>query len=302
MVVAILLGGLVVVLATAVVLYGIGPMIEGRDQYKLMATERTAINDTLGEASGPNGVQLPTQPPVPGSPVGIVVIPALRLQAAVVEGVSSTQTMSGIGHVPGTAGLGQPGNAAVVGRKASYGGLFAHLDNLVRGDRIITATIEGQSVYRVRSVRMVTLSAPGGSTTPTTAPLFGRSQSSSGGPTFEGIYGPSKGDQLTLVTSASNVPWNAGRAVVVVAKMQSTPYAPTPQESLSPSQFGNSGEGGAWAQLLLALLAMGALAVGAVALYRRATTRSAYLLTIPPLLACTVLAVEAASRLLPAWL
>ena len=40
----------------------------------------------------------------------------------------------------------------------------------------------------------------------------------------------------------------------------------------------------------------------AVALYRRYTVRAAYLLTTAPLLALTVLAAEAASHLLPAWL
>jgi sortase A len=273
------IGGVVLVLATAVVLYGIGPLIEARSQHSLIATESAHINDTLGQENGLTGIQLPKQPPVAGAPVGLLVIPALRLQAAVVEGASSSQTMEGIGHVPGTAGLGQPGNATVVGRRAGFGGPFGKLDSLEPGDRIMTATIEGQSVYRVRSVRTVSRVAADGS-----------------------IYGPSKGDQLTLVTSASDVPWNSKRAVIVVAKMQGLPFTPTPQQSLSPSELGNAGDSGAWAELVLALLAMGALVFGAIALYRRSSTRSAYLLSTPPLLACTVLAVEAASRLLPAWL
>jgi sortase A len=273
------LGGFVLVLVTAVVLYGIGPMIEAREQHKLIAAESAQINDTLGQENGLTGIQLPTQPPVTGSTVGIMVIPALRLQAAVLEGASSSQTMEGLGHVPGTAGLGQPGNATVVGRRAGFGGPFAKLDRLVPGDRIMTATIEGQSVYRVRSVKTVIGIAP-----------------------ESRVYGQGKADQLTLVSSASDVPWNTKQAVVVVAVMKGTPFTPTPQESLNPSQLGNAGDSGAWAELVLALLAMGALIVGAVALYRRSSTRSAYLLSTPPLLACTVLAVEAASRLLPAWL
>jgi sortase A len=115
-------------------------------------------------------------------------------------------------------------------------------------------------------------------------------------------YRPSAHNQLTLVTSASSVPWNTSRAVVVVARLQGIPYTPTPQESLSPSQEGNGGDSGAWADLVLALLALGLVLVGAVALYRRSTLRSAYLLTAAPLLACTVLVAESLSRLMPAWL
>lgn len=271
----------VLVVAIASVIYGIGPLIAARDQRILQNKERAAIVDTAGENNGPlSHIVLPTVPPVPGSAVGILVIPAVRGQWAVVEGAGPDQTIQGIGHVPGTAGLGQPGNAAVVGRRNGYGGPFGNLADLRPGDRIVTATIEGQSVYRVVSVRQVTLTAS----------------------TTTGVFGPSTHNQLTLVTSSSDLPWNTGGAVVVVARMQGLPYEPTPQESMSPNQLGNSGDGGALAGFILALLAVGALLVGAVALYRRSSTRSAYLLTTAPLIACTVLAAEAATRLLPAWL
>ena len=54
--------------------------------------------------------------------------------------------------------------------------------------------------------------------------------------------------------------------------------------------------------LILALLALGATIVGAAALYRRASLRSAYLLTTAPLIVFTILGAEAAGRLFPAWL
>ena len=52
----------------------------------------------------------------------------------------------------------------------------------------------------------------------------------------------------------------------------------------------------------MALIGLTAVLIGAVALYRHYTVRAAYLLTTAPLLALTVLAAEAASHLLPAWL
>ena len=120
--------------------------------------------------------------------------------------------------------------------------------------------------------------------------------------TTNALYGPSAHNELTLVTSGSDVPWNTDQVTVVVARMSGPPFTPTPQESRSPSQLGNSGDPEALAWLLLALLALTATFLGAVALYRRTTLRTAYLLTTAPLLAFTVLTAEAVSRLLPAWL
>jgi hypothetical protein len=66
--------------------------------------------------------------------------------------------------------------------------------------------------------------------------------------------------------------------------------------------LGNSGESGAWAELLLSLLALAVVAVAALYLYRRCTVRSAYLLSTAPLVAFTVVAAESISRMFPAWM
>ena len=161
---ALLVGTLVVVLvflvAVGAVIYGIGSFVNARDQRALMTTERSDIAEAAILAKALDHVKLPTQPPLPGAPVGVLAIPVLGINQAVVEGVGSSQTVSGPGHVPGTAGLGQPGNAGVVGRNAGYGGVFGRLDQLKPGDKILTATIEGQSIYVVRSVRAVTIGSP----------------------------------------------------------------------------------------------------------------------------------------------
>jgi sortase A len=289
------IGILVVVVASGIVIYGIGPLTHSRDQRTLLASQRVAIDNAVHDNQGLHKAVLPTQPPVPSQPLGILAVPALGLQQVVVEGVGPSQTVTGPGHVPGTAGLGQPGNVAIVGRRAGYGGVFGSLDRLRPGDRIVTATAEGQSLYLVRSVRTVTLA---------TTASFAASGHGSADPTItaDGLYGPSSHDQLTLVTSGSDMPLNTDRAVVVVARLQGVPYTPTPQESRSASQQGNSGDPAAVAALALAVLALAATLVGAVFLYRRTAMRTAYLLSTAPLLAFTVLAAEAGSRLLPAWL
>jgi sortase A len=288
---------LVFLVSVGAVIYGIGSFVHARDQRALMATERSAIAEAAVEAKALDHVNLPTQPPSLGAPVGVLAIPALGINQVVVEGVGSSQTVSGPGHVPGTAGLGQPGNAAVVGRNAAYGAVFGKLGQLKPGDRILTATIEGQSVYVVRHVGTVTIGSPPAATT-------GGAVSTSGSPTvtFDSLYRPTNDNRLTLVTSASFAPWNTSRAIEVTAMLHGRPYVAIPQGARSPSQQGNGGEGGAWAELLLSLQALVLIAVGAVFLYRRCTIRSAYLLTTAPLVACTVLAALAISRLLPAWM
>jgi sortase A len=321
-------GVLAIILATVVVIYWIGPLVHARDQHAMVTAERTAITEAASDSEGLHRAALPTQPPQPGTVTGILAIPAIGLQQAVVEGVGPSQTITGPGHVPGTAGLGQPGNSAVVGRRSGYGGPFGNLGLLRRGDRVLTATTEGRSVYVVRSVHTVTMVTPttavattqttqasrSGTTPTTAAPTSARSTvagsqrsgrtASQGVPKVSAnvILGPSKNNQITLLTSASSVPWNTSRTLVVVAQLQGHPYSPTPQEARSPSQQGNAGDPTALAWLLLAILALGACFAGAFVMYRRTTPRSAYLLTTAPLLAFTVLGAEALSRLLPAWL
>lgn len=314
----VVLGVVVLIVAIGAVIYGVGPLVHDRNQRALMETERLAIDRAIRSNQGLYKSPLPTEPPVPGSVQGILAIPAIGLQQAVVEGVGSSQTVSGPGHVPGTAGLGQPGNSAVVGRRSGYGGPFHGLGDLKEGDKIVTATTEGQSAYFVQSVRRVTLvTVAPAAVSPVTTTTFGRPGTTShetdqashdhqGDGTSETtakLYGATPGTNvLTLVTSASATPWNSDQAMVVVAKMKGKPYTPTLQESRSPSQQGTTGESSALGWLFLSLLGLGATIAGAVFLYRRTTVRSAYLLTTAPLLAFIVLVAVSASHLLPAWL
>jgi sortase A len=314
---------IVVMVSVAAVIYGLGPLTHQRDQRTTLQAYKLAINNAAAETNGLGGVSVPTQPPVNGDTVGIVQIPVLGLQQTVTEGVGPAQTVSGPGHVPGTAGLGQPGNSAVVGRRAGFGAPFGNLGQLRRGDQIVVATTEGRSLYLVRSVRTVTMISGSSSTsTASTSPasLAPSTRGATHTATTRGttntrptttapsiisvnkLYGPTPNDQLTLVTSASSAPWNTDQALVVTARMHGQPFAPTPQQSRSPSQVGNVGDSSSLPLLILALLALGATIVGAAALYRRASLRSAYLLTTAPLIVFTILGAEAASRLFPAWL
>lgn len=276
----------------ALVLYGFGPILHDRAQRKLLGDYRTSINQAANEASGLAGVSVPTRAPELGTPVGILEVGDLRLQEAIVEGAGASQTRLGPGHVPGTAGPGQPGNSVIVARRSTLGGSFGGLGRLRRDDLIVVSTTQGVSVYAVQKVTHVT-AREGNEADAATG--------SSAASPFDSLYGPSKDDRLTLVTSASAWPGNKSRALVVTAKLKGAPYAPTPQGARSDAQTGAASEQGARAAGLLAMLAYGAVLGGAVLIYQRMRPRIAYLLTVGPVLAMTVIAAETLVRLLPAW-
>jgi len=267
----------VLLTATVIVVYPLGPVLQQREQHRLLGNFRTRVQHSADAKLGLAGALAAktTVAPSTGDGVAILDLVSVRVRQAVIEGVGPGQTRRGPGHVPGTAGLGQPGNAVIVGRRAGWGGPFARLRRLRRGDEIVATTTQGQSVYRVRSV---TTRRPGPS-----------------------VYGPSTDDRLTLLTSASGDPFSTDRATVVVARLEGQPFEPQPQGGRTAGADGRRGETGDWAQLALFGLAFGAVAAGIVLAQRRWTPLSAYLLTTPALVVLALLVAESASRLLPAW-
>jgi hypothetical protein len=81
----------------------------------------------------------------------------------------------------------------------------------------------------------------------------------------------------------------------------SKPFPPTNQNGRSDQETGMEGDSDALPTVVLALLAFVGVIVASVALYRKMRFRVAYVLTIAPLVALTVVAGEALARLLPAW-
>lgn len=304
---------LLVTLATVgLVLYALEPMFQQQAQSRLLTEYRAQVAQAANESGTLAGVTVPTQAPELGAPVAIVEIGRIRMRQVVVEGVSSAQTQDGPGHVPGTAGPGQPGNSALVGRRGMFGGPFGAINSLQPDDTILVTTTQGRTVYRVTSVGQVNITPSAASSgvadaaaagglngNPVTDPNPVADQAAAA--QLDALFGPTTEDRITLVTSASVLPGNSSRATVVIAKLDGLPFAPTPQGGRTATQTGLTGDSGAWASLLLSLQAFALSAAAAVFLYRRFSPRVAYLLTMPALLAFAVLAAEAGSRLLPAW-
>jgi len=142
----------IAVVIFGLVLYVIEPLFQERDQGMLLDSYRTSIDKAANQATGLQGVEVPTVAPAFGSPVSVLEIGSLGLQTVVVEGVDSATTRVGPGHVPGTAAPGQSGNSVIVGRRTMFGGTFGDLSSMTIGDEIIVTTTQGQSLYQVTDV------------------------------------------------------------------------------------------------------------------------------------------------------
>lgn len=88
-----------------------------------------------------------------GDPVSYLDIPSIGLRQVVVEGTSAATLTSGPGHRRDSPLPGQPGVTIMMGRRASFGGPFARIDELEEGAVIRATTGQGQHEYRVIGVR-----------------------------------------------------------------------------------------------------------------------------------------------------
>jgi sortase A len=89
----------------------------------------------------------------PGTPLAVISIPKIGVEAVVVEGTTSTETMAGVGHRRDTVLPGQEGISVLYGRQAAYGGVFSRLHDLKVGDTISVLTGQGKSDFAVTNVR-----------------------------------------------------------------------------------------------------------------------------------------------------
>jgi hypothetical protein len=87
----------------------------------------------------------------------------------------------------------------------------------------------------------------------------------------------------------------------VIAKLLGKPFAPTPQGARSSNQTGLGGDSSAWPTVILCMIGFAGVITASVLLYRKLRFRVAYVITIAPLVAFTVITAEALIRLLPAW-
>jgi sortase A len=97
-----------------------------------------------------------------GDPLTRIRIPAIGLDAIVVEGTSPAALRAGAGHYPGTPLPGEKGNVAIAGHRTTYGKPFARLEALQPGDLIELDTPLQTYTYRVVAHAPGLVGCPGG--------------------------------------------------------------------------------------------------------------------------------------------
>jgi sortase A len=92
---------------------------------------------------------------IPGpddSSVSRIEIPRIGISAMVVEGVGSNDLSLAVGHIPGTALPGAPGNVGIAGHRDTF---FRNLGSIQRDDVITLKTYKGSYQYTVDTIEIV---------------------------------------------------------------------------------------------------------------------------------------------------
>jgi sortase A len=256
-------GALALVVLLAVFQYWVTGVEESRSQSELL---RRLKVDLASTADG--GVPAPA---TIGHPIGLLEIPAIKLEKVAVEGSSARRVEEGPGHDPDSARPGETGDALIVCRRTSYGAPCAHLGRLRDGDLISITTARGRFTYQVRH----------------------------GAPRAAANRGQAT---LTLSTGTSSV--ISDRVESVTAVLQGRPLLlGTKARAIQPVDLTTVGgwfsDSAAWVGIALwgALLVI-ALVVAARA-YRRTSTVITYMLTTPVIVALLFCTLGALDRLVP---
>ncbi|HVO41877.1 MAG TPA: class D sortase [Aggregatilineales bacterium] len=84
-----------------------------------------------------------------------IVIPKLNVDQQVVSGDGWEALKLGVGHHPGSANPGQPGNMVLSAHDDVYGEIFRYLDRLESGDEVTVYTLTQHYTYVVQSRQIV---------------------------------------------------------------------------------------------------------------------------------------------------
>lgn len=136
-------------LAGWLVLYG--TVLSGLQQHRDNAQLYKQFRQELASATVPIG-----QPIMPATPVALLRLPAAGIpDEVVVEGTSPNALAKGVGHLRSTPLPGQPGVSILYGRSLTYGGPFADIHTLAKGQTFTVVTGQGTFTYVVNGVRHI---------------------------------------------------------------------------------------------------------------------------------------------------
>ena len=89
---------------------------------------------------------------VTGALVGRLLIPSVKLDEVIAEGVDDNELDAGPGHLPGSASPGEPGNAVISAHRDRH---FHSLGRVVIGDTVITETRTARTTWVITERKIV---------------------------------------------------------------------------------------------------------------------------------------------------
>lgn len=181
--------------------------VNAREQRALKSEIREQLAETERARSVPEApsdddeAAKPSQPdlidaPSLGEPLGLVEIPAIGVEQAIVEGVGRDELQKGPGHYPHSPLPGRSGNVSIAGHRTTYGAPFSDLDALETGDEITVTTDDGTFTYVVSEQRIVE-------------------------PSDVSVIEPTDDARLTLTTC--NPKYSARERLIIVAQLDGEP-------------------------------------------------------------------------------
>jgi sortase A len=123
---------------------------ESSDFDRLLRAQRAASESTPQSKSS----TIPKGPiaAVTDGLIGRIEIPRLLLSAVVYEGIEGITLRRAVGHIPGTALPGQPGNVGLAGHRDTF---FRSLKDLRVKDEVEFSTMKGNFKYEIESLMVV---------------------------------------------------------------------------------------------------------------------------------------------------
>lgn len=85
-------------------------------------------------------------------PLGVLRIPKIGLEVAVLDGTDDFTLNRAVGHIEGTPRPGERGNVGIAGHRD---GFFRGLKDVVLGDTMELETLSGKQVYRIEDIWIV---------------------------------------------------------------------------------------------------------------------------------------------------
>jgi sortase A len=281
--------GVVLLLFVAYQLWGTGLQTRAA-QNELRGTIETQLaeaDEVPGDAERQALAEAALAAAEPGDPVALLRIPTIDIDYVVVQGVDLVSLKDGPGHFPETPMPGQPGNAAIAGHRATFDAPFNRLDELVPGDTVLVATLQGQFTYTVTG--HPNPADPQG-------PELGYHIVS---PTALEILDDAGDNRLTLM--GCHPRYGATERIVVTAELTDTAALPTPPVVETAGLGGEllTGDPGSWAAVLGWSAVVVALVAAVMVLRRWVNRWIVYALSVPVFGVVLFQAFEAVAALSP---